>query len=68
MLIKEMIERECCLTKDLLPYKGKVTFAKSSNPYFCKHCGEIWVADKEMDAAGSMSPIARRMEARDIVL
>lgn len=38
MKIKETIERECCQSQDLKPYKGD----KSFNPQFkfCVHCGQ----------------------------
>ncbi len=56
MIIKETIERECCIFKDLQPYKG-ARAQKSLYPpkiLVCKHCGQLWYWDRRMDAAGSM--------------
>lgn len=67
MKITETITRDCCLHQDLLPYKGKPIFYDKSKPYFCRHCGQIWVADRRMDAAGSMEEFRRPMEIFDLI-
>lgn len=42
--IKEVIERECCMSKDLKEYKGFLTSGKHKvgNVLFCVHCGQLW--------------------------
>jgi len=52
MKIKVTIERECCEPQDMLPYSGIVQFESGSKPKFCKHCGQLWIAEKYTDAAG----------------
>jgi len=56
MKITERIERDCCdLRMDLKPYKGIVGDQDRSEYRFCVHCGQIWVAGRYTDAAGSRS-------------
>lgn len=43
MLIKETIERECCESRDLSPYRGMLRAARPESVSFCRHCGELWV-------------------------
>lgn len=45
MLIKELIERECCEDQDLLRYQGMLRHDGRFPPVaFCRHCGELWVS------------------------
>lgn len=63
MKVKETIERECCNPrKDLKPYKGATNAdSRCSNPQFCIHCGQLWVDDRVMDAAGSMDTVLKKV-------
>ena len=58
MKIKETIERECCRgNNDLKPYKGRSEdIQEREKPMFCKHCGQVWICTRQMDAAGDMEP------------
>jgi len=58
--ITETIERDCCLSKDLKPYNGKMNpSVKKYHPYFCIYCGQIWIGDTEMGPAGSNEPVTK---------
>lgn len=50
MKIKETVERDCCMTRDLknLPHAFQVRYM------FCIHCGRHWTDERFCDAAGSM--------------
>ena len=53
--IKETLTRRCCEERDMVSYFGKSpdyeTIARLK-PVFCKHCGQLWVAETYTDAAG----------------
>lgn len=53
MKIKVTIERECCHPDDMVTYHGVSDFNPVLYPKFCKHCGQIWIRESFMDAAGA---------------
>ncbi len=63
MKITETIERECCDERegDLHIYMGEAEFDGSWAFFFCIHCGQIWVEDRRMDAAGSSETYFRKI-------
>lgn len=64
MLIRETIDRECCLSKDLKKYKGQVEASLQGHEkflYFCQHCGQLWRETTQMDAAGGTESINVRV-------
>jgi len=68
MKIKESIERECCMsTNDFICYDGKFKEFKKKL-YICRYCGDIWVYERYMDAAGSMdSRFVRLFDRKEVV-
>lgn len=63
MKISETIERECCAHKDLIEYKGKRNQSNEYPPklHFCKYCGQLWYATREMDASGGSETVVERI-------
>ena len=66
MKVKEPVERECCLNQDLKLYYGmmEANFVRY-HPRFCIFCGQIWVEDSRMDAAGGTEWYDRRVLLND---
>lgn len=48
-MVKILEERDCCETRDLLPYRGSfdVGAAYDGQVRFCRHCGQLWTANKQ---------------------
>ncbi len=66
MKITETIERECCDERkgDLKQYRGdpkSTTSLARDKMLFCVHCGQIWIEDRRMDAAGSSETYFRKV-------
>ncbi len=63
MKITETIERECCDERkgDLQPYMGAAEFDGKRAFFFCIHCGQVWVEDRRMDAAGGSETYLRKI-------
>ena len=53
--IKETIERDCCMGKDMKPYQGEGR-EKLRKPVFCQYCGQIWENEKET-GSGSIDAV-----------
>lgn len=72
MIIREVIERECCQHNDLVPLLGtyedvvteRTTYYPEECPHkICIHCGAIWEYYRYTDAAGSMDWNYRKIES-----
>lgn len=68
MIIKEVIERECCQDWDLVPLLGTVTQVDNGRVdmecrhKMCIHCRTVYEYYRFMDAAGSMDWGYRKVE------
>ncbi len=65
MKITETITRDCCQTKDLKPFLGRLhehPALRKYSPHFCVHCGQLWLSTDRMDAAGDKESILEPFE------
>lgn len=53
MIIKEVVERECCQSKDLKPVLSSPKYANYYSLMFCIYCGARHKYYTYRDAAGS---------------
>jgi hypothetical protein len=53
MKIKEVLERDCCQTRDLRPVEGSPLWGRQPTHQFCVHCGRRHRLETFMDPAGS---------------